>query len=134
MPSYRDLLAMIRQGKSTEEIRLALPMRPSHWRRMLNGKRFVSELRTYEDLAVVLGIHKIASGVHLAAERLAELLESENSETARKVSLALLSEGFENASRGEDESVRKVLAELVRPAPWRGKAEENSPPAAPIQE
>lgn len=100
MPSYKDILQMIREGKSAPEIYRRLKMRPSHWGRMLAGKRFQAALRSREDLAGVLAVHKIASGVGGAAGRLTELMDSDSAETVRKVCLALLSEGLQGVSVG----------------------------------
>ena len=97
MPSHKDLLKLIRDGSPPEEIHRRMAMRPSHWRRMIAGKRFQDALRTQESLAAVLAVHRMASGVHDAAGRLAELLESENAETVRKVCLTLLNEGLQSA-------------------------------------
>jgi hypothetical protein len=94
MPSYKDLLRLLREGKSPDEIARIMPMRLSHWRRMINGKRFQDALKIEEDLAAVMAAHGIASGVHGAAGRFAELLVSDKPETARKVALAILHEGL----------------------------------------
>ena len=94
MPSYKDLLRLLRKGKSPSQIARALPMPPSHWWRMINGRRFQDTLRIEEDLAAIIAAHRIASSVHGAAGRFNELLVSDKPETARKVALALLHEGL----------------------------------------
>jgi len=99
MPSYKDLLQLLRKGKSPAQIVRALQMPPSHWRRMINGKRFQDALRLEETLAAVIATHGIASGVHGAADRFGELLVSDKPETSRKVALAILHEGLRKQRR-----------------------------------
>ena len=94
MASYKDVLRMLRKGESPERIVRLMEMRPSHWKRMLNGKRFRDALRTEEDLAAVIASHAVSLGMHSAAERFGELLGSDKPETARKVALAILHQGL----------------------------------------
>ena len=98
MPSYKDLLKLIREGNRPEEILRRLPMCPSRLKRILRGKRFQDALKMEEHLAVTAAIHRIASCVQGAAGRFTELLASEKDETVRKVCLALLKEGLQCAS------------------------------------
>ncbi len=124
MPSYKDLLKMIRQGKSPREIHERLQMRPSHWRRMLAGKRFQDALHTREELSGVLALHRMASGVSRAAGRLGDLMDSQNCETVRKVCLALLNEGLAagrdrpGGSPGGSSSQAGASAPASSSAPW----------------
>jgi len=99
MPSYKELLRLLREGKSPGQIAHLMKMRPSRWRRMLGGKRFRDALATEEKLAAVIAAHNISSGVNDAADRFAELLHSEKPETSRKVALALLHQGLAAARR-----------------------------------
>ena len=98
MPTYHDLLDRIRRGATSEEILRELCLRPSHFRRMLRGKRLRAALRLEADLAETLAGHRIASGAGQAADRFAALLEAESDETVRKVCLALLHEGLHGAA------------------------------------
>ena len=98
MPSYKDLLRLLRKGKTPREIISFLEMRPSRWRKMIEGKRFKDTLGTEEQLSAIMAAHDIAAGVHDAAERFAELLTCDKPETVRKVALALLPEGLAAAA------------------------------------
>ena len=124
MPSYKDLLKMIRQGKSPREIHERLQMRPSHWRRMLAGKRFQDALHTREELSGVLALHRMASGVSRAAGRLGDLMDAQNCETVRKVCLALLNEGLAagrdrpGGAPGGSSSEADGSAPASNSAPW----------------
>ena len=133
MPSHKDLLELIRQGKSPEEIYRAMSLRPSHWRRMIAGKRFQDALGTREELAAVLAVHRISSGVHMAAGRFTELLDSQNVETVRKVCLAFLNEGLhgERGRPGEDSQYN----ESEQPSqPWELLKPANPPGTEPDAE
>ncbi len=116
MPSYTQLLDLIRRGHSPQEIRRRMAMRPSHWRRMLAGKRFHQALKIEEDLSILLAVHHIASSVHGAGERFAELMEAGNPETVRKVCLALLREGLKD-HRQKHSGVSKASTEPTG-RPW----------------
>ena len=103
MPSYRDLLKFIREGKTPDQIVQLMPMRPSCWRRMLNRKRFREELAISESLATVMAVHQVATGVQCAAARFRELMDCDKPETARKVAIALLREGLHRSQDPLDE-------------------------------
>ena len=115
MPSYRELLTEIRKGSTAEEMLEKFDLRPSQWRRMLNGKRFQAELEIAESIAAVLAVHQISSGVHDALDRFTDLLASQRPETVRKVCLALLTEGLQNAQR---RSKNPKPAQRRAPHPW----------------
>ena len=97
---YKKLLEWIHEGKSPEEIIDLMPMRPSLWRRLLGGKWFQRELQMRQDLAAAMTVHKIASGVHEAAEQFTHLADCDKPETVRKVCLALLHEGLQCYDHG----------------------------------
>lgn len=96
MPGYKELMRLIRQGKSPDEILQKFRMPPSKFRRMLNGKQIQAYLQLEEELAAEIVGHKTAAGILPVAERLRELMRAENVETSRKVCIALLSEGLRN--------------------------------------
>lgn len=114
MPSYKELMKLIRQGKSPAEILEEMPMPPSRLRRMLNGKRMQALLKLEEEIAAELVCHNTATGIFAVAERLNELTKAQNAETARKVCLALLGEGLRNAEG--DQPTEQAAA---GPPPWK---------------
>ena len=93
MPSYMELLKWIREGKTSAQIMELFEGHPYQLRRALNSKRLREQLRLDEQLAAAVASHKTAACVSEMANRLAELAEGTNVETARKAALALLSEG-----------------------------------------
>ena len=111
MPSYKELLGLLKEGKSPSQIIDLLDMRPSRWRKMIEGKRFRDALATEEQLAAIMAAHGIAAGMHDAAERFSELLTCDKPETVRKVALALLHEGLAAAGR-EGESAPAASPQL----------------------
>ena len=135
MPSYKDLLKLMRQGKSPQEILDRLPMRPSHLKRMLWGKRFRDALKMREDLAVRMVAHQMAAGVHDVAERFSELLETGSSETVRKVCLALLHEGLrQKRLQGTSRPARQPdLAAMLRTAEPVAALPSGGAPTDPTQ-
>ncbi len=116
MPSYKQLLELIHKNKSPKEIHRIMPMRPSHWRRMLWGKRFRDALQTQEDIAAAIATHRIAAGTNEATERLVELMQSQSAETARKACMSLLSEGLRITAEA-DEKADHQPSEVT--APWK---------------
>ena len=96
MPTYKNLLELIRKGTSPREIYRKLEMKPSNWRRMINGSRFQNELAAQEDLASLVAGHRILAGANEATERLLELMDSQNAEAARKTCVAILNEAMQS--------------------------------------
>ncbi|MDY6914304.1 MAG: hypothetical protein SVT52_07610 [Planctomycetota bacterium] len=119
MPSYKELLELIRDGRSTREIFASFsPMWPSRMRRLLASKRLRKALELEESLAATVVGHRTATGVAGVAERLFELAESEKDETARKACIDLLKEGLQH---NDDAAANPDLYELVRKGklpPW----------------
>ncbi len=93
MPSYVELLKWIREDKTSAQIMELFEGHPYQLRRALNSKRLREQLRLDEQLAAAIAAHKTAAVVSEMANRLVELAEGTNVETARKAALALLSEG-----------------------------------------
>ncbi|MCK4601152.1 MAG: hypothetical protein KAU28_01715 [Phycisphaerae bacterium] len=112
MPSYKDLLKLIQQGKSPAEIIERMPMPPSKFRRMLGGKHMQARLKLEADLAAAVVSHKTTTGVHNVAKRLIQLMQTKNPETVRKVCLALLSEGLQTVEADQPSAPR------CEPPPW----------------
>ena len=114
MPSYKDFLKLLREGTPPDQIVSRMGMRPSHWRRMLRGKR----------LRDAMDRHRIASAVQCAADRFTNLMDADNGETVRKVCLALLHEGLQSAqtakqSPGEPSGQGDQQTDPSHtPAPW----------------
>jgi hypothetical protein len=106
MPSYKDLLKLLREGKTPEEIVRRMNMRPSHWRRMLSGKRMRDALKMEEDISVLMAVHRIAAAVEGAADKFTELMDTDSPETARKVCLALLHEGLRTARKTKAQTLQ----------------------------
>ena len=124
MPSYKDFLKLLREGTPPDQIVSRMGMRPSHWRRMLRGKRLRDALKIEEDISVAMAIHRIASAVQCAADRFTNLMDADNGETVRKVCLALLHEGLQSAqtakqSPGEPSGQGDQQTDPSHtPAPW----------------
>lgn len=100
MPSYKDLMKLIRAGLSPEEIMARLDVKPSRLRQMLTSKRLTEELALQERLAREVVRHQTAADVHTVAGKLREIAFGERTEAARKACLTLLAEGL----RGGDEA------------------------------
>ncbi len=84
MPSYKDILKLIREGKTPEEIRAAMPVKRKEWRRLLGSVHLAAELELDRQFAARLGRHQLAVAMHHLIERRLELVDDENVETARK--------------------------------------------------
>lgn len=97
MPRYQELLALIRSGKTPQEIMKHLSLPPSKLRRMLKGKRLNACLKIERELTGLIVSHCTVTRVHDVIKRFVELMEAANPETARKVCLALISEGLQSS-------------------------------------
>ncbi len=94
MPSYKDLLKLIRQGMGAERIVERLDVSPYRLRQMLASVRLAHQLAVQEELAKRIARHQAATDVQTVIAKLREIAFGEKSETARKACLALLAEGF----------------------------------------
>ena len=82
--TYRDILRMIRQGKTPAQIMDAVPGKPYRLKRMLCGPRFAAQLEMERQLSGRLGRHRLAVNLHHLIERRLQLVDDLDSETARK--------------------------------------------------
>jgi len=99
MPSYKDLLMLIRSGKPPLEIIAQLDVPPSRLRRMLHGKRLQAEIDLERQLASAVAGYKTTAGAGEVVGKLSRLTRTKSPETVRKVCLALLNEAIR--SQGE---------------------------------
>jgi hypothetical protein len=82
--TYKDVLRMIRQGKTPAEIMAAVPGKPYRLKRMLCGRRFAADLEMERVLSGRLGRHRLAVSLHHLIERRLQLVDDLDGETARK--------------------------------------------------
>jgi hypothetical protein len=82
--TYKDVLRMIRAGKSPAQIMAAVPGKPYRLKRMLCGPRFAAELEMERQLSGRLGRHRLAVSLHHLIERRLQLVDDVDAETARK--------------------------------------------------
>lgn len=112
MATYKDLLKLIQQGLSAEEIMLRLDVCPSKLRRMMRSEKLIDQLAVQEELARQIVRHQTASDVQTMMAKMRELALGEKTETARKACLALLTDGF---SDGTDRTIPQpnILQEIA---------------------
>jgi hypothetical protein len=84
MASYKDILRLIREGKTPAEIRAAVPAKRKELRRLLGSVRLADELEMDRQFAGRLGRHRLAVAMHHLIERRLELVDNEDAETSRK--------------------------------------------------
>ncbi|MHC4982274.1 MAG: hypothetical protein ACYTF6_03785 [Planctomycetota bacterium] len=111
MPGYKDMLELIRQGKSPEEIIEALRVEPYRLRRMLGSKRLRGQLELERDLSRKVAAHDVGATIHHLVKRCRQLADDGSGETARKAAEALLAEA---KCRLERTPSQELLASLVR--------------------
>jgi hypothetical protein len=87
--TYKDVLRMIRAGKTPAQIMAAVPGKPYRLKRMLCGPRFAAELEMERQLSGRLGRHRLAVNLHHLIERRLQLVDDEDAETARKAAETL---------------------------------------------
>ena len=87
--TYKDVLRMIRAGKSPAQIMAAVPGKPYRLKRMLCGPRFAADLEMERQLSGRLGRHRLAVSLHHLIERRLQLVDNEDAETSRKAAETL---------------------------------------------
>ncbi len=90
MASYKDILKLIREGKTMAEIREAMPMSPYYFRRLLCRTRLDEELKLDRDLAVQLSVHRLSTSQDRLMQRRLEIVESEDDRQAEKTAEKLV--------------------------------------------
>ncbi len=113
MASYKQLLKLIRSDAKPSRIREKMGLPPSRLRRMMAGKRFRTELKLEVELSAAAATYRQGVGAQRLARRLFELAESEKDETARKVCLALLTQGLQQAGQDDEPTYGLRIDELV---------------------
>ena len=104
MATYRDLQKLVREGKSNQEIQDSLNISTVAMQRMLSGKKIQRALAADREMTAQLATHRLVTATERIVERCLQLIEADNDETARRVSMELL------------ERARVLLVES-RPAP-----------------
>ncbi len=84
MASYKDILKLIREGKTPQEIRAAVPVPLYRLKRMLCGPRLVAEMETDREFSQRLGRHRLAASMHHVLGRRLEVVDDEDPQTACK--------------------------------------------------
>lgn len=102
MATYKDLLKLMQQGLSAEEVMLRLDVCPSKLRRMLRSEKLIDQLTVQEELAQRIARHQTATDVQTMTAKMREIALGETTETARKACLALLAEGFSEPAEPAD--------------------------------
>jgi hypothetical protein len=111
MASYKNMLELIRQGKSPEEILKTLSLRPSDLRRILTSKRLNAELELERDISRKIAARDIGSAVHEMVGRCRAIALDGNNETARKAAEGLLEMARQKFERTPSQD---LLVSLVR--------------------
>ena len=104
MATYRELLKLVREGKSNQEIQDALKISTVAMQRLLSGKKIQRALAADREMSAQLATHRLVTATERIVERCLQLIEADNDETARRVAMELL------------ERARQLLVES-RPAP-----------------
>jgi len=94
MPSYKDLLKLIGQGLSPDEIIDRLGVTPYRLQQLMSNKYLAEHLKLQEELARTVVRHQTATGILPVAQRLREIAFGEGSETARKACVMLLGDAL----------------------------------------
>ncbi len=112
MPSYKQLIPLIREGWSPKEIMAHFSIEPWRLKRMFSSKRLWRELGLEGEMSLKLAEQKVAAGVSDIADRLIMLACDDKVETARKACVELLAEG-EKISREREQKDTPP-----KPLPW----------------
>jgi hypothetical protein len=107
MASYKDILKLVREGKTPQEIRAAIPGPPSAVRRLLTSPRLVASLELDRNLSVRLARHRLSAAMHHLIERRLELVDDENLLVACKAA-----ENLTEAYIGKPQSPKEALKEM----------------------
>ena len=100
MPSYKELIPLLKSGKGPREIIEHFDVSSWRIRRMLRGKRLRAELDLESEISALVAAYRIGSRAAEFVSRLQNLLDCDSPETVRKVCLALI----EEATRSVEES------------------------------
>jgi hypothetical protein len=94
MAGYKDVLKLIREGKTSAQIREAIPMSPYDLKRILCGNRLIAELAEDRQLAEKLSRHHLAASLDRLMQRRLEIAESEEDNHAGKAAGELIEEWY----------------------------------------
>ena len=111
MPGYKDLLELMRQGKSLEDIIASLGVYPSVLRRILGRQRLRERLELERDLSRKLAARKLGREIHQMVDRCREIAQAGEGDTARKAAESLLERAKERLERTPSQ---ELLVSLVR--------------------
>jgi len=111
MPGYKDLLELMRNGKSPEEIIAQLGLYPSQLRRLLGRQRLRERLELARDISRKLAAGKLGGGIHQMVERCCEIAKDGAGDTARKAAEGLLDRAKDRLERTPSQ---ELLVSLVR--------------------
>lgn len=91
MPGWENLFELLHnEDMDAKDIIIALGVKPSRLRRMLQSKRLESRLAAIEAVANKKAGHAVVSSIAPAVHKMAKLIESERPETARRACLDML--------------------------------------------
>ncbi len=123
MATRYEILQLIREGKTAGQIMSRYPGQLAELKRVMSTRTFRRQLEAERELATVVAAHRTAAGACEFTQRLAELANGSNAETARKACLALLSEGMK--------LTRKAQAETDAAAQAKSTAADNDDRSKP---
>ena len=81
---------LLNEDMAPQDVLLALGVKPYRLQQMLRAKRLASRLASVEAVANKRAGHIVAVGIAPAAQKLAELTDSQRPETARRACLDLI--------------------------------------------
>ncbi len=91
MPGWENLCELLHnEDMDAQDIIIALGVKPSRLRRMLQSKRLESRLAVIEAVANKKAGHAVVASIAPTVQKLTELTESQRPETARRACLDVL--------------------------------------------
>ena len=126
MAKYRELMKLIREGRSAQEVVEKMGLSPSLLRRLLECRRMRDEFLLERQLSERLLAHRKACGRPAVFTRMGELLAAEKAETTRRACLDLLALPPESVET--DPNTRAVARRRRKPRKAPGAAATDPPP------
>ncbi len=116
MATRYEILRQIREGKTADQIMSQFHGHLPELKRVMSTRSFRKQLEAERELAAMLAAHRTAVGATEFTDRLAELANGPNGETARKACLALLSEGMKLTRKTQPVTGNSARSILTLPA------------------
>ncbi len=116
MATRYEILQLIREGKTADQIMSQFSGNLAELKRVMSTRIFRRQLLTERELAAMVAAHQTAAGASKFTNRLVELANGSNGETARKACLALLSEGMQLTRKAQPVTGSSARSILTLPA------------------